>query len=139
MNQLGQQSLAESRSSAKVQDFIKDLWGVRYQVADVSRSIDFYTRQLGFQLEHKTLPAFAQVSVNFGWAILLTAGLSFVGAGVVPPTPEWGLMVSQGSQNIITGQWWPSLFPGLAIAVAVLGFALLGETLEHVLDPAQWR
>jgi peptide/nickel transport system permease protein len=84
-------------------------------------------------------PAFAQVSVNFGWAILLTAGLSFVGAGVVPPTPEWGLMVSQGSQNIITGQWWPSLFPGLAIAVAVLGFALLGETLEHVLDPAQWR
>ena len=84
-------------------------------------------------------PAFAQVSVNFGWAILLTAGLSFVGAGVVPPTPEWGLMVSEGSQNIITGQWWVSLFPGLAIAVAVLGFALLGETMEHVLDPAQWR
>lgn len=90
-------------------------------------------------LPNSLAPAFAQLSVNFGWAILLTAGLSFVGAGVRPPTAEWGLMVSVGAGNIITGQWWPSLFPGLAIALVVLAFALVGETLEHVLDPGQWR
>ena len=61
MNQ--QQTLAERDSSPKAQSFILDLWGVRYQVSDVRRSIDFYTKQLGFKLDHKNLPAFAQVSV----------------------------------------------------------------------------
>src|SRR5712692_8668941 len=70
-------------------------------------------------------PAIIQTSVNMGWAVLLTAGLSFVGAGVRVPTPEWGSMIAVGAQNMITGQWWPALFPGVAIALTVLGFALI--------------
>ena len=57
-------------------------------------------------------PVLAQLSVNIGWAILLTVGLSFIGAGVRAPTPEWGSMIAMGFQNIVTGQWWPSIFPG---------------------------
>ena len=61
-------------------------------------------------------PLVAQLSVNIGWSVLLTAGLSFVGAGVVAPTPEWGSMIAMGFQNIVTGQWWPSVFPGIALS-----------------------
>ena len=90
-------------------------------------------------LPNATAPALVQLSVNMGWAVLLTAGLSFVGAGVRVPTPEWGSMVAIGAQNMITGQWWPSLFPGLAIAFTVLGFALIGDSLELMLDPVRRR
>jgi peptide/nickel transport system permease protein len=76
-----------------------------------------------------------QLSVVLGFAILLTAGLSFVGAGVPVPTPEWGIMISEGSEQMITGQWWAAVFPGLALASAVLGFGLLGEGLRVYLDP----
>ena len=82
-------------------------------------------------------PAIVQSSVNMGWAVLLTAGLSFVGAGVRVPTPEWGSMIAVGAQNMITGQWWPALFPGIAIALTVLGFALIGDSLELMLDPVR--
>lgn len=78
-----------------------------------------------------------QLSVVLGFSILLTAGLSFLGAGVPVPTPEWGLMVSQGASTMITGQWWTALFPGLALASAVLGFALVGDGLRIFLDPKQ--
>ena len=80
----------------------------------------------------------AQLSVNIGWSVL-TAGLSFVGAGVVAPTPEWGSMIASGFQNIITGQWWPSVFPGIALAVTVFGFALVGASVEVLADPARRR
>lgn len=64
-------------------------------------------------------PVLSQLSVNIGWSVLLTAALSFVGAGVEAPTPEWGSMIAMGFQNIITGQWWPSVFPGIALALTV--------------------
>jgi len=84
-------------------------------------------------------PVLAQLSVNIGWSVLLTAGLSFVGAGVVAPTPEWGSMIASGFQNIVTGQWWPSVFPGIALAVTVFGFALVGASVEVLADPARRR
>jgi peptide/nickel transport system permease protein len=84
-------------------------------------------------------PVLAQISVNIGWSVLITAGLSFIGAGVRPPTPEWGSMIAMGFQNIITGHWWPSIFPGLALAVTVLGFALIGSSVEVIADPARRR
>jgi peptide/nickel transport system permease protein len=84
-------------------------------------------------------PALIQASVTIGFAILLTAGLSFVGAGVRPPTPEWGLMIADGSHDILTGQWWTSVFPGGALALTVLGFALTGEALGRAVDPLQRR
>ena len=84
-------------------------------------------------------PLLAQLSVNIGWSVLLTAGLSFVGAGVVAPTPEWGSMIAMGFQNIVTGQWWPSVFPGIALCITVLGFALVGASVEVLADPVRRR
>lgn len=86
-------------------------------------------------LPNSVRPTLIQASVNVGWAILLTAGLSFIGAGVQVPTPEWGSMISIGANTIITGQWWASFFPGIAIMVTVLGFALFGDFLREYLDP----
>jgi len=85
-------------------------------------------------LPNSLTPALIQASVTIGFAILLTAGLSFVGAGVRPPTPEWGLMISTGANQIILGEWWPSVFPGIAISLTVFGFAVLGNALERRYD-----
>lgn len=84
-------------------------------------------------------PVLSQLSVNIGWSVLLTAGLSFVGAGVVAPLPEWGSMIAMGYQNIVTGQWWPSIFPGLALGLTVFGFSLVGSSIEILTDPARRR
>ncbi len=84
-------------------------------------------------------PALVHFSTTIGFSILLTAGLSFVGAGVPPPTPELGLMIQAGAQNMMTGQWWTALFPGLALAVTVLAFSLFGDNLRVYLDPTSRR
>jgi peptide/nickel transport system permease protein len=84
-------------------------------------------------------PSLIAASVSVGQAILITAGLSFVGAGVRVPTPEWGSMISIGAPNMITGQWWPALFPGIALGLTVLGFALVGDGLRYYLDPTRRR
>jgi peptide/nickel transport system permease protein len=82
------------------------------------------------------LPAMAvQISLNLGWAILNAAGLSFIGLGVRPPTPEWGILVAEGARFITTGKWWLVAFPGLALMIAVLCFNLLGDGLRDILDP----
>lgn len=78
-----------------------------------------------------------QFSVNVGWAILMASGLSFVGAGVRVPTPEWGAMIAVGAPDLITGQWWGALFPGFAVGITVLGLALVGNAVEVVLDPTR--
>ena len=82
-------------------------------------------------------PAISQASVNVGWALLLVAGVSFVGAGVPPPTAEWGVMIGEGARNMITGEWWVSVFPGIALGIAVLAFALAGESVRSLLDVRQ--
>lgn len=84
-------------------------------------------------------PALVNASVTVGGAILLTAGLSFIGAGIRPPTPEWGSIIATGSQYMITGQWWIGVFPGLALSLSVFGFALLGDGLREYLDPTKRR
>ena len=82
-------------------------------------------------------PVLVQFPVNVGWAILMTAGLSFIGAGVRPPTPEWGSMIAIGAPLLITGQWWVAIFPGIAVGLCVLGLALLANSLEIILDPTR--
>jgi peptide/nickel transport system permease protein len=69
--------------------------------------------------------------------VLLTASLSYVGAGVRPPTPEWGATMAAGAEQLVTGEWWLSVLPGLVLAIVVLGFALVGKGLERQLDPLQ--
>ncbi|TCT07648.1 ABC transporter permease [Aquabacter spiritensis] len=76
-----------------------------------------------------------QMSLTMGYAILNAAGLSFIGLGVRPPTPEWGIMVAEGATYIISGEWWIALFPGLALMFAVFCFNLLGDGLRDIVDP----
>jgi peptide/nickel transport system permease protein len=76
-----------------------------------------------------------QVSLTMGYAILNAAGLSFIGLGVKPPTPEWGIMVAEGATNIISGEWWVAFFPGGALMIAVFCFNLLGDGLRDLVDP----
>ncbi|HEY0184403.1 MAG TPA: ABC transporter permease [Rhodopila sp.] len=83
-------------------------------------------------LPNALAPSLIQASVMVGFGILMTAGLSFVGAGVRPPTPEWGLMIAGGVDDMIQGVWWPSVFPGVAISLTVFGFAALGNGLERL-------
>ena len=76
-----------------------------------------------------------QVSLTLGYAILNAAGLSFIGLGVRPPTAEWGIMVAEGASNIISGEWWVALFPGLVLMAAVFCFNLMGDGLRDIVDP----
>ena len=80
-------------------------------------------------------PAMVQVSLTMGWAILNAAGLSFIGLGVRAPTPEWGILVAEGAQFIVSGEWWVSFFPGLLLMLAVFTFNLLGDALRDIFDP----
>ncbi len=80
-------------------------------------------------------PMMVQVSLNLGWAILNAAGLSFIGLGVRPPTPEWGIMVAEGANFIVSGEWWLAVFPGLWLMLAVFTFNLLGDALRDIVDP----
>ncbi len=80
-------------------------------------------------------PLIVQASMNMGWAILSAAGLSFIGLGVRPPTAEWGIMVADGSAFMISGEWWVSTFPGIALMMAVLSFNLMGDGLRDIVDP----
>lgn len=75
-----------------------------------------------------------KASTDFGFAILGLAALGFIGVGTQPPTPEWGEMIAAGRQYL-PGIWWYSTFPGLAMALAVFGFSLLGDGLRDVFDP----
>ncbi|MCY4559552.1 MAG: ABC transporter permease [Chloroflexi bacterium] len=77
-------------------------------------------------------------TLNVGFVIILEATLSFLGAGIPPPQPAWGLMVADGRVLIASAQgWWVSLFPGLAIMLVVLSMNLLGDWLRDRLDPKQ--
>ncbi len=80
-------------------------------------------------------PMMVQISLNMGWAILNAAGLSFIGLGVRPPAAEWGIMVAEGAQYIVSGEWWISFFPGLALMLCVLCFNFMGDGLRDLMDP----
>jgi peptide/nickel transport system permease protein len=75
-----------------------------------------------------------QLTLRMGTIVLTAAGLGFLGLGAQPPTPEWGAMVSDG-RSYLMDQWWMPTLPGSAIAVAVLGFNLLGDGIRDILDP----
>ena len=82
-------------------------------------------------------PLVVLLTLDVGNAIITFAALSFLGLGVVPPTPEWGSMVSEGRELI--EQWWVAAFPGFAILTVVLGFNFLGDGIRDWLDPRSRR
>lgn len=79
--------------------------------------------------------AMALVAMRAAWAVRISATLAFLGVGIQAPTPEWGVMIRQGAELMVTGQWWVGLFPGLALIILVMGLNLLGDGLQDVLDP----
>jgi len=92
-------------------------------------------RILGIHILPETLsPVIIQGTIIMGSIIITAAGLGFIGFGAQPPTPEWGVMVSNG-RNFMPASWWVSTFPGLAIMLTVLGFNLLGDGVRDILDP----
>jgi peptide/nickel transport system permease protein len=83
-------------------------------------------------------PVIVQVSLGMSYAILIEAGLSFLGLGIQPPTPSWGYMLATG-REFITLAWWLTTFPGLAIFLTVLSWNFIGDGLREALDPRQHR
>jgi peptide/nickel transport system permease protein len=81
-----------------------------------------------------TAPIVVYVTMSFAFALLAEAGLQFLGLGARPPTPSWGLMLNE-TRGIIEFAPWTGVFPGLAIALAVIGFNLFGDGLRDLLDP----
>ncbi|MBT5040471.1 MAG: dipeptide/oligopeptide/nickel ABC transporter permease/ATP-binding protein [Rhodospirillaceae bacterium] len=114
---------------------------VQRPFAEAARAVGNNEMRLGFR--HIFPNAFpvvmVQVSVTVGFAILLTAGLSFVGAGVRPPTPELGAMIASGAKYLIIEQWWPALFPGIALGLTVFSFGIFGEILNLAMEPRAVR
>ena len=80
-------------------------------------------------LPNSLRPSLVQATLVAGWAILTVAGLAFLGVGIRPPTAEWGVMVAEGTPDVITGQWWTALFPGGLIVLAVMAFHVIGDEL----------
>ncbi|MDQ7849015.1 MAG: ABC transporter permease [Armatimonadota bacterium] len=79
-------------------------------------------------------PVIVQATLGVGTAILSSAGLSFLGLGAQPPTPDWGGMLASGREFMLQA-WWITTFPGMAIMLTVLGFNLVGDALRDMLDP----
>ena len=85
-------------------------------------------------LPNAAVPLLALLTLQFGSAISVGAGLSFLGLGAQPPTPEWGLMAAVG-REVLGRAWWISTFPGLAIFTVVMASNLLGDSVQKILDP----
>lgn len=103
---------------------------------EAARAVSARDRRIIFNhiLPNCVGPLTVQASLDYGDSILLAASLGFLGLGVNPPTPEWGALVSAG-RMFLPRWWWYATFPGMFIAIAVLGFNLLGDGLRDILDP----
>jgi peptide/nickel transport system permease protein len=84
-------------------------------------------------LPNAVAPSLVLMAMDFGNAVIITAALSFLGLGAVPPTPEWGAMVAEGRE--LMQQWWISTFPGLAILLVAIGCNFIGDGLRDAMDP----
>jgi peptide/nickel transport system permease protein len=89
-------------------------------------------------LPNTTAPIIVQLTIDVGYAVLATAGLSFLGLGAQPPLPEWGTMIA-GARTFFREAWWYITFPGLALTLTVVGFNLLGDGLRDYFDPRSRR
>jgi peptide/nickel transport system permease protein len=85
-------------------------------------------------LPNSLAPLIVQTTFVFAFAVVAEAVLSFLGVGAQPPTPSWGNIIAEG-RNYVRDAWWITLFPGLAIALTVLGLNLVGDGLRDALDP----
>jgi len=110
------------------------------EFTEAARALGFSSSRIIFRhlLPNAMAPVIVTATLGIGNTIILEAGLSFLGLGVRPPTPSWGIMVATG-RSYLSHAWWIATFPGLAIVLAVLAFNLLGDGLRDALDPRQSR
>ncbi|GBD20524.1 putative D,D-dipeptide transport system permease protein DdpC [bacterium HR28] len=116
------------------------LWLKEREFVEAARAIGASPlRILGRHILPNTLAVvIVQLTLDVGYAVLATSGLSFIGLGAQPPTPEWGTMIA-GARTFFREAWWYITFPGLALTLTVLGFNLLGDGLRDFLDPRTRR
>lgn len=109
--------------------------------AEAVRMVGNRSWQVAFRhiLPNSTGPLLAFTSINAAFVALVTASLGFLGLGLSPNTPEWGNMIARGQDGVMTGEWWVSFFPGLAILGMTGAFYLLGDALSDLTDPRRRR
>ncbi|KUK26431.1 MAG: Dipeptide transport system permease protein dppC [Acetothermia bacterium 64_32] len=107
---------------------------------EAARAVGSSTPRILFKhiLPNIVSPIIVRATLGMGFTVLLAATLSFIGLGITPPTPEWGAMINEGRLHLVTGKWWITTFPGLAIMSLVLGFNLIGDGLRDILDPREF-
>jgi peptide/nickel transport system permease protein len=113
----------------------------KLEYIEAARSVGMSQPRILFRhiLPNTFTPLLVEGTLDMGSVLLIAAGLSFIGFGAQPPTPEWGLMIAQG-QNYLMTQWWVSTAPAIAILLLVIGFNQLGDALRDILDPRlRWK
>ncbi len=108
-----------------------------WEFAEAARMVGGSPMRVAFRhlLPNSLSPVLAYASVNAAWVVLVTASLGFLGIGIEPGTAEWGSMIARGQTEIITGEWWVSVFPGLFVLTLTTGFYLLGDGVRDIMDP----
>lgn len=114
------------------------IWTRTYVIAAVGMGRSAWKITLVHVLPNIADQIIVQVTIQLGLAILTEAGLSFLGLGLAPPAPTWGRMLAD-AQTFLGPAPWLAIFPGLAIAIAVLGFSMLGDGLRDLMDPRSGR
>jgi len=109
--------------------------GADYVAARRLQGVAGWRIMVGDVLPNCLSPVIVQATLLVAVGIIIESAISFVGLGVQPPAPSWGTMLTEARNYLFTGEWWLSLFPGLAISLTVIGFNLLGDGLRDVLDP----
>jgi peptide/nickel transport system permease protein len=112
-----------------------------WQYAEAARMVGNPPWRVAFRhlLPNSIGPLLAFTSINAAFVALITASLGFLGLGLGPNTPEWGNMIARGQDGVMTGQWWVSFFPGLAILGLTGAFYLLGDAISDLTDPRRRR
>lgn len=106
------------------------------EFVEAAKALGLPRRKIIFKhiLPNAIAPVIVQATLGIGGIIMTEAGLAFLGFGAQPPTPSWGLMISEGQKYLSIGKWWWAIFPGLAIMYTVLAFNFLGDGLRDALD-----
>ncbi|HWJ75453.1 MAG TPA: ABC transporter permease [Kaistia sp.] len=112
-----------------------------WQFAEAARLVGNLWFGVAFKhlLPNSMGPLLAFTSLNAAFSVLIIGSLGFLGLGLSPDSPEWGNMIARGQDGVMTGQWWVSLFPGIAVLGMTAAFYMLGDAIADITDPRRRR